>query len=101
MRDADRRTFSPRVAEDLGLVDVAADPKDENRGQKADREQYAPGDGFGQEGIERGIDEGRGAPTDRPAGLHDADAAAAVFVANHFAHQDGSGRPLAAEAEAV
>src|SRR5262249_49634543 len=35
------------------------------------------------------------------AGLHDADAAAAIPVADHLAHQHGAGRPFAAEAEPV
>ena len=101
MADADRRAIAPSVAEDFGLLDVTADPEDQTCRQQADREQNAPGDRLGQKRVERGVDERRGAPADRPTGLHDADAAAAVFVADHLAHQHGAGSPFAAEAEPV
>src|SRR3954471_7024928 len=100
MADANRRATSS-LAEDFGLLDVTADPEYQTCRQQADREQNAPGDRLGQKRVERGIDEGRGAPADRPTGLHDAHPAAAVFVADHLAHQDGPGSPFAAKAEPV
>jgi hypothetical protein len=101
MRQADRRALAPRVSEEFGLVDVPADPEDKDRRQQADREQHAPGDRLGQKGVERGVDERRGAPADGPAGLHDADSAPTIFVADHLAHQHGARRPFAAEAKPV
>src|SRR5262249_28022000 len=61
----------------------------------------APGDRFGQDGVQSGIDEGR---QTRPHGgprLDKTDSAAAVLVADHLAHQHRAGGPLAAKAEAV
>ena len=80
---------------------MPADPKDEDCGQQANREQSAPGDGLGQQGIEPGVDENRGSRADGPAGLDDADPATTIFIADHLAHQDRSSRPFAAEAEPV
>src|ERR1700751_2677561 len=94
MADANRRAISSS-AENFGLRYVTADPEYQTGRQQADREQNAPGDRLGQKRVERGIDEGRGAPTDGPTGLHDAHPAAAVFVADHFAHQHGPGSPFA------
>src|SRR5215472_15848068 len=72
MRNADRRPVAPGITEDLGLVDVAADPEHKHRGQEPDRKQCTPGDFFGQKGIKPSIDQRRGAPTYGPPRLHDA-----------------------------
>src|SRR5271168_4475507 len=80
---------------------MAADPEHENRWEKADREQYPPCGRLRQEPIDRGVDEGRRAPPDCPAGLYQPDAAPAVFVADHLAHQNRARRPFAAKAEAM
>src|SRR5208282_486227 len=98
MADANRCAISS-AAEDFGLLDVTADPEYQTRRQQADREQNAPGDRLGQKRVERDIDEGRGAPADGPTGLHDANPAAAVFVADHLAHQHSPSGPFAAETE--
>ena len=98
---ANRPALSPRGVENLGFLDMPADPEHHNSRQQSDAEQHAPGYGFGQKGIERRIDERCATPTDRPAGLHETDAAAAVFVADDFAHQHGAGGPFAAKAEPV
>ena len=99
--DPNRRTSALAVAEDFGLVNMAADPKDEDCRRQADRKLNAPSDRLGQKGIKRGIDQRRGTPADSPAGLDDTDAAAAVFVADHLAHQHRPGRPFPAKAEPV
>src|SRR5271168_5441867 len=101
MSNADCRTRAARLAEDLGLVDVPADPEDENRWQEPDCEEGAPSDRLGQKGVECRIDQRRGAPPHGPAGLYDADAAAAILVADDLTHQHGTGRPFAAEAQPV
>src|SRR5947209_17145809 len=100
MAEANRRAISG-AAEDFRLLDVTADPENQACRQQADREQNAPGDRLGQKRIERGVDEGRGTPADGPTGLHDANPAAAIFVAYHLAHKDGAGSPFAAKAEPV
>ena len=56
---------------------------------------------FGQNGEQAGIDERRQARAEGGAGLHKADAAAAILVADDLAHQDRAGGPLAAKAEPV
>jgi len=38
MADADCRAFAAPLLEDFGLIDMAADPEDEDRRQKPDRE---------------------------------------------------------------
>jgi hypothetical protein len=48
MGDTDSRARAPGIPEDFRLVDVPADPEDEDRGQQADREQCPPGDRLGQ-----------------------------------------------------
>ena len=100
MADANRLAISS-AAENFGLLDVTADPENQTCRQQTDREQDTPGDRLGQKRVERGIDKGRGAPADRPTRLHDANPAAAVFVADNLAHQHGAGSPFAAEAEPV
>jgi hypothetical protein len=46
MAEADRWTSAPPGSENLWLVDMPADPEDQNCGQKADREQNPPRDRF-------------------------------------------------------
>src|ERR1700730_12195949 len=100
MADANRPAISS-AAEDFGFLDMTADPEYQTCRQETDRKQNAPGDRLGQKRVERGVDEGRGAPADGPPGLHDAHPATAVFVADHLAHQHGAGGPFAAETEPV
>ena len=96
----------PRAAVALPLErfrfgNVAADPQHKQGGQDTDREQCPPRDRFGQNGEKAGIDECRQARAEGRAGLHKADAAAAILVANDLTHQYRAGGPLAAEAEPV
>ena len=92
--------FAPRL-ERFRLRDAAADPQHKQGGQDADREQRPPRDRFGQNGVQAGIDERRQARADGCAGLHEADAAAAILVADDLAHQYRAGGPLATEPEPV
>ena len=96
--DAGRRGGT---AVQFGFLDEAADPEHQPSGGETDPEQGAPGVFFRERRDEQRVEQRGGAPADRPAGLHQADGAAAVFVADHLAHQNGAGCPLAAEAEAL
>jgi hypothetical protein len=84
-----------------GSLMVAADPEHQQRRRQTDPEHHAPGGRLGQCDIEQRVEQRRGAPAHRPAALHEADGAAAIFVADHLAHQHRSRRPFGAEAEAL
>ena len=101
MRQPDRRPLLALSLVNLRLLNMPADPNDEDSRQQPDREQRAPGYLFGQECVDSGIDQRRGAPANRPAGLHQPDGTPSVFVADHLAHQHGARGPFAAEAEPV
>src|SRR6478672_10183373 len=58
-----------------------------------------PRDRFGQNGVQAGVDERRQAGADGRAGLHEADAAAAILVADDLTHQYRAGGPFTTEAE--
>ena len=80
---------------------MPTNPEHEKGGQYADAKQKTPRYRLWQNGIQTGINKRRYARTNGRTGLHKTDAATAIFVANHFAHQHRTGRPLAAEAEPV
>ena len=101
MPGADRRVIAAPLAENLRLVDMPPDPDNKDRRDQADGEQRAPGDRLRQKRIESRVDECGDAPADGPPGLHQADGATAVLVADDLAHQHGAGRPFAAKAEPV
>ena len=75
--------------------------KNEQGGQDANREQRPPRDCFWQNGVQASVDERCQTGADCSAGLHEPNAAAAIFVADHLTHQYRAGRPLAAEPEPV
>src|SRR6516164_3832372 len=101
MGDPDCRARALRVAKDLGLVDMPADPEDEDRRQQADRKESAPGHRLGEKSIEPSVNERRSAPADGPSGLHHTDSAAAVLVTDDLAHHHRAGRPLTTETQPV
>ena len=101
MPDPERRPLAPLLLESLRLVEMPANPDDKDRRDEADRKQHPPGDRLGQKGIERRVDERRHTPAYGPSGLHQPDRAAAVFVADHLAHQHRAGGPFAAKAKTV
>ena len=87
--------------EHFRLRHAAPDPQHQQRRRQSDPEHHAPGGRVGQHGIEQRVHQRRGAPAHRPAALHETDGAAAIFVADDFAHQHRAGRPFGAEAEAL
>src|SRR5580700_2370214 len=101
MGDPGSRAVAAPPLERFRFRNAAADPEYEQGGQDADRKQRAPSDRLGQNGIQPGIDERRQARPNGRAGLHEADAAAAILVADDLAHQYRAGGPLAAESEPV
>jgi hypothetical protein len=95
------RPVGAALLERLRFRNATADPQDEQGGQDADPEQRSPRGRLGQNGIQAGIDQRRQARAEGRTGLHEADAAAAILVADDLAHQYRAGSPLAAEAEPV
>src|SRR6266481_1729355 len=83
------------------LRNAAANPQHKQGGQNADPKQRPPRDRFGQNGEKASVDERRQARADGRTGLHEADAAAAILVADDLAHQYRAGGPLATEPEPV
>src|SRR5262249_35767778 len=70
-------------------------------GQDANPEQRPPRDRFGQNGEKASVDECGQTRADGRTGLHEADAPAAILVADDLAHQYRAGGPLATEPEPV
>jgi hypothetical protein len=89
------------VAANFRFLDEAADEEHQRRGRDTDPEQRAPGVLLRQHGDQQRVEQRRGTPADRPAGLHDANRSAAIAVSNHLAHQHRAGGPFATEAQAL
>src|ERR1700757_2661983 len=95
------RTGPAPPGECFRFRNAAADPQDKQGRQDADPEQRPPSDRLGQNGIQAGIAQRRRAGAKRSVSLHEADAAAAILVADTLAHQYRAGGPLAPEAKPV
>ena len=90
-----------RLPKDFGFLQMTAEEQDSDGRQQAEPEHGPPGDVLRQDGEDDGEQEGGGAIAHRPAALHGADGAAAIFLADHLAHQGGARGPFASEAEAL
>jgi hypothetical protein len=65
----------------------------------ADEEQHPPCGRRRQQREQQGIEQGRGSPADRPAGLHEAQRFTAMLRPHGLAQQYRPGRPFAAKAQ--
>ena len=88
-----------RVQINLRFFNVTAHVENQERGQESHHEQSAPGRLGRKHGKEKGVQQRRRAPSDRPAGLHDSQRFAAMLGADHFSQQHRARGPLASEAK--
>jgi hypothetical protein len=79
---------------------AAPDPEHQQFRQNADPKQHPPSDRFRQHGVEPGLIACCQSRSYGRAGLNEANALAAVLVADHL-HRRGAGCPLASKAKTV
>jgi hypothetical protein len=93
--------YGGRSTENACAAFGAAQPDHQQRRRETNPEHHAPRGGVRQHGIKQRVEQRRGTPADGPAALHEANRAAAIFVADHLAHQHRARRPFGAKAEAL